>query len=118
MTRLDIKVGRKDFRTAQEVLPRICLEGGILISQNRHSVVYRIHVEESQIASVIQKLRKNIKSLSLCAVAKEEYDILPRKVNAGQPKVCAFRAMNLPVKEGELIMRRMFGFKTLDEQNG
>ncbi|MDD6682286.1 MAG: hypothetical protein PUE61_03830 [Clostridiales bacterium] len=115
MTTLEIMVGKKDFLTAQEVLSRIHFKDNILVSQNRRAAVYRILIEEDRMASVIQELRQSIKSFSLCAVSKDETDFLPRKTESDQPETYAFRALNVPVKDGELIMRRMFGFKTFDE---
>ena len=115
MTTLEIMVGKMDFLTAQEVLSRIHFKDSILISQNRRTAVYRILIEEDRMASVIQELRQNIKSFSLCAVSKDETDFLPRKTESDQPETYAFRALNVPIKDGELIMRRMFGFKTFDE---
>ena len=115
MTTLEIMVGKKDFRTAQEVLSRIHLKDSVLVSQNRRVAVCRILIEEERMASVIQELRQSIKSFSLCSVSKEEDDFLPRRTDADQPETYAFRALNVPVKDGELIMRHMFGFKTFDE---
>lgn len=112
---LEIMVGKKDFLTAQEVLSRIHFKDSILISQNRRAAVYRILIEEERMASVIEELRQSINSFSLCAVSKDEDDFLPRQTESNQPETYAFRALNVPVKDGELIMRRMFGFKTLDE---
>ena len=115
MTTLEIMVGRKDLRTAQEVLSRIHPYDSVLISQNRRTAVYRILIEEDRMAAVIRELSQAIKSFSLCAVSKSEEDFLPRSTETDGAESYAFRALNTPVRDGELIMRRMFGFKTLDE---
>ena len=115
MTTLEIMIGKKDFLTAQEVLSRIHVKDSVLISQNSYAAVYRILIEEERMASVIRELRRSVKTFSLCAVSRIESDFLPYKTKSDQPETYAFRALNVPVRDGELIMRRMFGFKTFDD---
>lgn len=115
MTALEIMVGVRDLLAAQEILSRIHCKDSILVSQSRRAAVYRILIEEEQISSVIQQLRQSIKTFSLCAVSKNENDLMPYKMDSDLPQMHAFRALNLPVRDGEPIMRRIFGFKSLDE---
>lgn len=115
MTVLEIMVNKKDFRTAQKVLSRIHFKNNTLVSQNRREAVYRILIDEERLASAIQELRRSLKSFSLCAVSKEECDSPLCKTDAGLPETHAFRALNVPVKGGELFVRRMFGFRSPDE---
>ncbi len=111
MTTIEFAVGKKDFRTAQEVLSRLCAEDGILISQNGCAAVYRIRIGEERAAFAIQALREKVKTFSLCAASKND---LP-ETDADPPKARAFRALNAPDREGEMIMRHMFGFKASDD---
>lgn len=115
MTALEIMVGGRDLLAAQEILSRIHCKDSILVSQSRRAAVYRILIEEEQISSVIQQLRQSIKTFSLCAVSKNEDDLMPYKMDSDLSQMHAFRALNLPVRDGEPIMRRIFGFKILDE---
>lgn len=115
MTALEIMVGGRDRLAAQEILSRVHCKDSILVSQSRRAAVYRILVEEEQISSVIQQLRQCIKTFSLCAVSKNEDDLMPHKMDPDPPQTHAFRALNVPVRDGKPIMRRIFGFKSLDE---
>lgn len=115
MTTLEIMVEGRDLLAAQETLSRIHCKDSLLVSQSRRTAVYRLLVEEAQIASVIQELRQSIKSFSLCAVCKNENDFMPYKTDPDLPQPHAFRALNVPVIDNEPIMRRIFGFKSLDQ---
>ena len=114
MTTLEFTVCRKELRTAQEVLSGMQCKEILLVSQRRDAAVYRILIEEEQRGAVVRKLRQALNSFSIRFISKIEGDFLTRAEASDRDEARAFRGMNVPAKDGEPIMRRMFGFKRED----